>query len=300
MVRPEGLSGPLVLLGRARDLVTGLDGNGHVAGEATMRVRVDFAGTRAVEEITTDPVRPALAGVVGTSAAPGFRRAALAADPALPAEEGLLHLLVDDIPVVTLVSGHAWGVATLPERRLPVVSMRAHLIPDQCAGFASDATIMTEVGRTGLPPMATGPAAPPLTTDDALGWHATDPLPPHGMRRTRRIDVRPGSPAVVDVLFRDSYVRPDLLETIIHEYTVSMSVDPDAAVVVDCEATPRVLPWVECPAAALSARRLAGRPLAGLRQHVREAFGGTSTCTHLNDTLRSLEDVPALLALIGG
>jgi hypothetical protein len=49
----------------------------------------------------------------------------------------------------------------------------------------------------------------------------------------------------------------------------------------------------------MSAGRLAGSPVAGLRQHVRDRFLGTSTCTHLNDTLRSLEDIPALLELAG-
>jgi hypothetical protein len=305
MLRPEGLSGPLVLLGRARDLVTGAGGTGRVVAEASSRVRIDFTGGRVIEAIETTPPRPALAALVGVRASSGFRTAALAADPALPEENGLLNLLLDDIPVTTLVSGHAWGAGTPVERRLPVVTMRSHLIRDQCAGFADGATIMAEVDRTGLPPLVTGPAALPLvdpSADDADpdGWHPTDPLPPHGMRRTRRLDVRPGTPTVVDVLFRDSYVRPDGLETVIHEYTVAMEVDSAAGVVLACEATPRVLPWQECPAAALSARRLAGQPLAGLRQHVRETFGGTSTCTHLNDTLRSLEDVPALLSLVAG
>ena len=300
MLRPEGLSGPLLLLGRARDLVTGAGGVAHVAATATTRVRVDFTGGRTVEEIATDPDRPGLAGLVGVRASSGFRSAALAADPDLPAENGLLHLLVDDVPVTTLVSGHAWGAGTPVERRLPVVTMRSHLVRDQCAGFADGATIMAEVDRTGIPPLVTGPAALPLVEDDPLGWHDTDPLPPHGMRRTRRLDVRPGTPTVVDVLFRDAYVRPDGLETVIHEYTVAMEIDAAAGVVLSCEATPRVLPWQECPAAALSARRLAGQPLAGLRRHVRETFGGTSTCTHLNDTLRSLEDVPALLSLVAG
>jgi len=36
-----------------------------------------------------------------------------------------------------------------------------------------------------------------------------------------------------------------------------------------------------------------------LRRHIRDTFLGTSTCTHLNDTLRSLEDIPALLRLAG-
>jgi hypothetical protein len=117
------------------------------------------------------------------------------------------------------------------------------------------------------------------------------------MRRARRIDVRPGDPATVDAFFRDSYVLPDDTETIIHEYTLTAVIDTSAGTVTSCEARPRVLPWTECPVAAASAGRLAGLPLAGLRRHVRETFTGTPTCTHLNDMLRALQDVPALLAL---
>jgi Protein of unknown function (DUF2889) len=107
----------------------------------------------------------------------------------------------------------------------------------------------------------------------------------------------PGPVASIDVLFRDSHVDDEGLETIVHEYTVSAAVDTRDGVLVWCAATPRVLPWVECPAAVLSAGRLVGMPAAGLRQHVRDTFLGISTCTHLNDTLRSLEDLPALLQL---
>ncbi|AXI76179.1 DUF2889 domain-containing protein [Peterkaempfera bronchialis] len=34
--------------------------------------------------------------------------------------------------------------------------------------------------------------------------------------------------------------------------------------------------------------------MTGLRAEVRAHFTGTSTCTHLNDTPRALEDVPHL------
>ena len=88
-----------------------------------------------------------------------------------------------------------------------------------------------------------------LDPDDPLGWHATDRLPPDGMRRSRRMDIRPGSPTVVDVLFRDSHRRPDGLEIIVHEYTLEVHIEPETATVLSCTATPRVLPWVECPAA---------------------------------------------------
>jgi Protein of unknown function (DUF2889) len=242
----------------------------------------------------------------------------LTADPGLTAEDGLLNLLLDDFPVAALVSGHAIGAhlrASGPARTpldapgQGVLSLavatgqpgaeRPAFRRDLCAGFADGGTIMNDVDATGRPPVVTGPPAPPLTTGDHLGWHATDGLPPHAMRRSRRMDVTPGPLASIDVLYRDSHVDEDGAETIVHEYTVSATVDTSEGVLASCSATPRVLPWVECPAAALSASRLAGLPVSGLRQHVRDTFLGTSTCTHLNDTLRSLEDIPALLKLAG-
>lgn len=296
MLRPDGLAGPLVLVGHARDLRTRPDGTAEVLGESSCRSVVDFVSGRVLREIVAEPPRPALTALVGERVASGFRTAVVTADPALAAENSLLHLLVDDLPVTTLVSGAAF-VGGKPRRDdLPRRTSPPPLIRDLCAGFADGGTIMIDVDSVGRPPAVTGPAAPPLTNGDALAWHATEPLPPHGMRRSRRMDVLGGS---VDVLFRDSYVRPDGLETVIHEYTASLEIDRETNVVLSCEATPRVLPWVECPAAAASAQRLAGLPLAGLRRHVRNTFTGTSTCTHLNDTLRALEDVPTLLRLAG-
>jgi len=70
--------------------------------------------------------------------------------------------------------------------------------------------------------------------------------------------------------------------------------------VFDIGARAHVLPWVECPGALASATRLSGMPVAELRDHVRREFRGTSTCTHLNDTLRSLGDVNVLIAGLSG
>jgi hypothetical protein len=310
MVRPDGLLGPLVLTGRARDLVTGLDGVGTVLDTAECTARIDFIGGRALTEIGTTPGRPALQALLGRRVTSGFRSAVTAADPRLSAEDSLLNLLLDDFPVATLVSGHAIG-AGLARQDRAVLSLslaeatgqpraeRPRFPRDLCAGFADGGTIMNDVDATGRPPVVTGPSAPPLATGDHLGWHETGRLPPHAMRRSRRMDVTPGPLASIDVLYRDSHVDEDGTETIVHEYTVSATVDTSDGVLASCAATPRVLPWVECPAAALSASRLVGLPVSGLRRHVRDTFLGTSTCTHLNDTLRSLEDIPALLTLAG-
>jgi len=310
MVRPDGLLGPLVLTGRARDMGTGPDGAGTVLATSECTARIDFMGGRVLTEISTSPGRPALQALLGRPVSSGFRSAVTAADPRLSAEDGPLNLLLDDFPVATLVSGHAIGAGLARQGRTSLSLSLAeatgqpradrHQFPrDLCAGFADGGTIMNDVDATGRPPVVTGPPAPPLGTVDHLGWHETGQLPPHAMRRSRRMDVTPGPLANIDVLYRDSHVDEDGTETIVHEYTVSATVDTSDGVLVHCSATPRVLPWVECPAAALSASRLAGLPVSGLRRHVRDTFLGTSTCTHLNDTLRSLEDIPALLKLAG-
>jgi hypothetical protein len=115
------------------------------------------------------------------------------------------------------------------------------------------------------------------------------------MRRRRRIDVALANDGIhVDAMFRDSYRGADGVETIVHEYSCTATVDAESLTVVDAEARPRVLPYVECPEAAASARRLAGLAVAELRLMVRREFTGISTCTHLNDLLRGLGDVGAL------
>jgi hypothetical protein len=53
---------------------------------------------------------------------------------------------------------------------------------------------------------------------------------------------------------------------------------------------------MECPSAAARALDLLGAPLAELRNVVLERLARTSGCTHLNDALRALAEVPVLLA----
>jgi hypothetical protein len=120
------------------------------------------------------------------------------------------------------------------------------------------------------------------------------------MRRRRRIDAYEESAGRVgiDAMFRDSYVRMDGVETIIHEYTLDVVVDVETGVIVDSQATPRVLPWQECPGAVASAARVTGMTLSDLHFRVRQELSGTSTCTHLNDLLRSVADAAALVDLV--
>jgi hypothetical protein len=99
-------------------------------------------------------------------------------------------------------------------------------------------------------------------------------------------------------MFRDTHVDPDGRETVLHEYSLTASLDPDSLALSGAEARPRVLPWTECPSAAASAQRLDGHRVSELRELVGREFRGTTTCTHLNDLLRSLAVLEGLTALL--
>jgi hypothetical protein len=291
MTRPDGWTGDLVMIGRARDLVT-TDSGAEAIATAEVEVRAD--ATRNLRAISTTPAASSLDTLLGAPVASGFRARVEAAVPEHRDACTPLYLLLDDLPVAALVSGYAMQ-RTGEIGRLPAASY--HYNVDQCAGWRAGGTLMLVLSDEGAVPMTIGPEAPELRPlDDELAWHAYDPLPPNGMRRRRRLDVTAGEVLHVDAMFRDSYMGVDGVETIVHEYSFTGSVDPGTLQVLDAVARPRVLPYVECPDAAASAGLLAGTPVAELRRRVRQDLTGISTCTHLNDLLRSLADIGALAA----
>jgi hypothetical protein len=301
MFRPAGPNGDLMLVGRARDVVTVGDGSGSVVAEAQVTAVLD--GTRCLRSLDAEPDGDAVATLVGSPVASGFRRLADAAVPQHRLVQSPLYLLLDDLPVAALISGYAdmYFRPDLAEDR-----PRGHPKADICSGWRSGGTMMSAIRDHGRIPIPIGPAAPPLELPgDELAWHQLDPLPKGAMRRHRRLDVYGDAPVRVDAMFRDTHVNPDGLETVLHEYSVEATVDAevdatlhDSLRIVSIDATPRVLPWVECPWAADSAQSLRGEEVTGLRRFVRDSLYGTETCTHLNDMLRSLADVAPLVALI--
>ncbi|HEX4244591.1 MAG TPA: DUF2889 domain-containing protein [Acidimicrobiales bacterium] len=303
--RPGGLRSDLMVDARARDLRTGPGGSAVVEGVAVLEARIDGANHQLVA-IETTPVVPELSELLGVLVGPGFRRRVDELLPDQRAAGTLMYLLLDDLPGATLVSGYALQRAGVfdqpdtPPEHLEAMSSEFLSRDDLCAGWAHDATMMVTVRATGNIPVPMGPPAPILESpDDPWSWHAMAPMTPHGMRRRRRLDVLapsdPGGPHRLDVHFRDSHADDVATETVVHEYSLTGTVDGTAGQIVDLAPRAHVLPWMECPGALASAHRVAGMPMAGLRTWVRRELTGTGTCTHLNDTLRSLADVPVLL-----
>ena len=309
MLRPHGMDAELVLVGRGRDLLTNIDGSPRVLDTAEVEAVIDYADAQRVTAISSTPGIAGLEQLVGRSSSTGFRAAI---DAAVSGHDVLgrpVYQLLDDLPVATLISGYApqhamaqSGTWADEGKRKPMHKTAPEGLAmlqqaDLCAGWKAGGTIMQGFAENN-PPVVTGPDAPCLDDgDDPLAWHELPgPLPVQGMRRRRRIDVVPvddGAVWAIDAHFRDSYVDEEG-ETVVHEYTVLARVDAVTEVFLEAEATPRVLPWFECPEAAASAGRLAGRTLDSLRAGVRAEFLGASTCTHLNDMLRALADVGRL------
>jgi hypothetical protein len=296
MTRDEGSLDPVYLNGRARDLWTAADGTVTEFGAAAMSATIELLA-RAVRHVEVTPPVAAMSRLAGAPAMSGFRAAADKVAPELREARDLRYTLLDDVPVATLISGHALSASNL----LGDVTKSGYLpVADQCAGFASGGQLLTSL-EDGGSVTPTGPQAPDLDHDgDVWAWHQLTALPRHAMRRRRRIDVYEESAgrAGIDAMFRDTYVRSDGVETIIHEYTLDAVVDAETGVIVDSRATPRVLPWQECPGAVASAARITGMTLQELHFRVRRELSGTSTCTHLNDLLRSMADAEALIRLV--
>jgi hypothetical protein len=292
MLRPDGWTGDLFLVGRARDLHTTENG-AHVTATAKVDARAD--ATRALRELRTTPEIDGIDALLGAPVASGFRGRVETVAPHHRDACTPLYLLLDDLPVASLVSGYAMQRAG-EIGRMPAEAYSYNT--DQCAGWRAGGTLMLVLSEKGAVPMTIGPSAPDLQPDDDLAWHEHDQLPPGGMRRRRRLDVHVGDTLSIDAMFRDSYMGLDGIESIVHEYSITGAVDPATLQVLDAHARPRVLPYMECPDAAASAGRLAGMTVAELRRRVRQELTGISTCTHLNDLLRSLTDVGALAAAV--
>jgi hypothetical protein len=255
---------------------------------------------QSLGSIGAEPAPVPLDGLVGRKASSGFRRAVDELFEEQDRTASLLYQLLDDLPTAFLVSGFALVAAGI---NAPRASVQLQTRADICAGWATGGTILRGTEQLGHVPHTTGPVAPSLDSDDLLAWHQLDPLGPHATQRRRRIDIwpvddSPSSPLAVEGFFRDSHVDGDGQETVVHEYLVVAELERDTLAFRECRADIGVLPWVECPAAAASAGRLAGTRPHDLRARVRETFTGVSTCTHLNDTLRALAALPALAALI--
>ncbi len=282
----------------ARDVRTGVDGSIALLGQASLDARVNAEGE--LTQLTVDPTRGDGTTLLGARVGSGFRRLA---EACFPHERGTpLGPLLDDLPVAALIAGYArvrraMAAGTSPGDLAPKGSAQQRA--DVCSGWSADGAMISSVLRGEGLPYRQGPIAPEPSPGDLDGWHEEPALPPGAMRRRRRIDLQPGStpdaPLHIDTMFRDTWMDLEGREEVLHEYVVQASLTPGRERIETIKADPRVLPFGECPAAGSFVHKLIDSEVAQLRRTVRKTLISIESCTHLNDLLRGLGDVPYLL-----
>lgn len=306
MVWPGGIAADMELRGFSRDLLTPRTGEPVLLDSASMVATTNRE--RYVQSIATAPERPDIEKLIGVQ---GGSRLRGAIDEVLPGEREqatALHILLDDIAGTSLIGGFGWT------RWKPnyYEEMRANA-PAQagqrefgrrkgrviCSGLRPEGWADSRFSAGADSMHCLRPAGDISTPHDPWGWHEWPEPEEVCMRRHRRIDVRrEGDRIVVDAFFRDSVWLPDRTEMALHEYTVDSVVDGHTLELRDVTATPRVLPYPECQWAAPNSVALVGLPVATFRYTVQEALTEMKSCTHLNDMLRCLAEVPRLAAAL--
>lgn len=293
---PDGRTGHGVYAGECRDVRTPIEGGSPVV-LAEDRIAA-VADHRTILALSSDTSNSDLTPIVGVRAG-GHLRAAL--DRAVPQDKAAgtpLYLLLDDLAGATLVSGWAfsrwtddWLSMRTPEER---EAHAAHM-EGICIGFRPGSTALFDQSRP-TPQQNATRVLTLVNPEDPEGWH---PLIDRGgvnFRRARRIDVwREDDLLRIDAAFQDSASAPDGGDRLaIHEYRLIATADIATMTLRSIEATPGTLPYKECPAAPSNIGALIGLPLRALRDQVLITLRKTAGCTHLNDALRALAEVPIL------
>lgn len=298
MTWPEGRDKPMAFLGRARDALTLDPGQPpQLLAEDLMEAQITL--DRTLVGLSSTPERAALAELIGLRGG-GHLRTAL--NELLPRERATgspLYLLLDDLSGTSLIAGWAWSrwPGYTPELEQALRSdpaMRAKM-EGVCISFQPGLSAMS-VEHGSSEHHRTARVPPLVNPQDPDGWHRLPAQMGMSMRRARRIDIwLQGDTVHIDAGFQDSASLPEGGREAVHEYSLTATADRATMTLTSVTPRPHVLPYPECPAAVANVQQLLGCPLAELREFVLERLGRTAGCTHLNDALRALAEIPVLV-----
>lgn len=209
-----------------------------------------------------------------------------------------LYLLLDDLSGSSLIAG--WAFTQRPgyvdDFNIQVVEDTAlrQTMMNVCLGFAEGSTSLSgELGSTTSERCAVVKSL--VNPEDPDGWPVMAEYCETSMRRARRIDVwSEGNITRAEVYFQDTASRADGSRVAVHEYCLQAYIDAANGTLARLDANPHILPYPECPNAIANLERLIGTPVKELRTTVLKRLARAEGCTHLNDAVRSLAEVPVL------
>jgi hypothetical protein len=291
---PRGGAGDMLFEGAGRDCYTGSEG-----AAPTVMATDTFVATlqqdRTIVDIDATPPRANIKELIGARGG-GYLRQKIAESLVEEHQQGtLLYQLLDDLSGTSLIAGWAWSrwpnssVAKGMEER--VVDLRSKM-EGVCIGFRPGSSALD----AGAPSThRASPVVSLINPQDPQGWHSMPDYSETSMRRARRIDVWLDGDIHIDAAFQDSATAPEGGRIAVHEYGLQLTVDAASGRVKTIGATPHVLPFPECPSAVGKLQRLQSAPVSEFRSLILDELAQVEGCTHLNDALRALADVPQLI-----
>jgi hypothetical protein len=296
-----GFRGEADFLGRARDLFTAADGSSEELAQDW--VEVTASPDRTITAIAASRLIDRVQVLLGTNPATTLRatiRAALADEMAAMTP---LHLLLDDLTGASLTSSWAWqrvdgNWAETRRAGIPGLGKNGSVV-DVCSGFRTGSSALLPDGRPSPAEQSSSPVPSLRNPADPDGWHELTEAPGVSHMRARRMDVTEDVVVRIDIGFQDSAVGPDSTQRYgVHEYRVRATASSSDLILLSLDVSPHLLPYPACPGALPFAQRMIGRPLAEFRRQVGKEIRGADGCTHLSDIMRSMADVPALVAAL--
>jgi hypothetical protein len=301
---PDGEQGNRLFVGRCRDYRTPADGGaGTVLEEAEFRATL--AQDKTITTITATPALPGIDKLVGVRGGNHLRLFIKENMPELISQGAPIYLPLDDISGTSLVSAFAWSQwypdwaerirGALPEDQFD--KMMADRV-NVCWGLQEGNSGVKGGPRSDIAEADAGDVRNPA---DTLGWHELFEFEGAGFRRARRIDVtRDDDAGLIHIAaaFQDSAKRKTAGRVAIHEYNIAATVDLKTGELLSLTPDPRILPFSECPGAVTNAMKLVGSRITDIRDTVLAELRGPQGCTHLNDALRALAEVPKLAAYL--
>ena len=301
---PGGDGTPMRLAGRGRDLLTPPAGDPQQIALDEMEMEVD---EQQIASVAFRPDRDGAAALVGSHSSRRFRSTLDAALPEERAAGSPLYFMLDDIAIVSRIGGIAWSQHRPPvlpgdaeeSEALNAVRERIRRGPVLCSGLRPGGYNAISFEEKIAWPHHFRLAGDLTSPGDPWAWHEVGPAPEVCFRRRRRVDLwREGGSIELDAHYRDSVWGDQHAELSLHEYSLRATLDPGSRTLLAVVVTPRVLPFPECPEASHHAAELVGTPVDEFRTSVNERLVGVECCTHLNDMLRGLAEVPALAQLL--
>ena len=302
---PDGYGNPMLMIGQARDLITMVDGEPDVHAAGSFEILA--SSKREILSIASTPVITALQKLVGHRAGGNLRMLLAATVPGEKAAGTPLYLILDDYSGASLVASWAWsrwmddyrenerqtGAAATKGRRGTMEGV--------CIGFEPGSSALNPDGSNNEKIQSFFPVPSIVNPEDPLGWHNIVGQTGVGSRRARWIDVWIEDGKIqMDLGFQDSATVPDGSRVAVHEYLAAATADPETFELLSLTVDARILPYKECLGAVPLSQRVLGTYLNELRMKVLQILPGTFGCTHLNDVLRSLAEVPQMVRALKG